>query len=73
MPYIYQEYPRTLHGADGATCTVRTDEEKAQKLADGWCLHPDDVGKRAPVAEPVADLVEEAPKPRGRKPKATVN
>lgn len=43
---------------------VFADAAVASALADGWSLHPDEVG-----AEPVKAEVPEAPKRRGRPPK----
>lgn len=81
QPYVYQEYPRTLHRPDGRTCSVRSDEEKVAALAEGWALVPvvDLTGNRfdgAAVAEvvevpavdvDVPEVVEDAPPPVKRK------
>lgn len=69
MPYIYKEYPRTLHKWQDQTCTVRTDEEKAAAIAAGWSLEPV-MSEPAPV--PVLEpepVVEEPVEPKKRKRK----
>lgn len=40
MPYVYKEYPRTMHKWPEQTITVRDDEEKARALEAGWALLP---------------------------------
>lgn len=62
------EYPRCLHGANGATCLVTNDEARDAKLAEGWSLRPvvdAPATEPAPVAQP--EPVDDAPKKRGRK------
>ena len=60
LPYVWKEYPRTLHRPDGTTCVVVNDDAKADALADGWALVPfvDLTGNRfdAPVAQDDHDL-----------------
>jgi hypothetical protein len=65
MAYEYREYPRILY-KDGASVIVKSDEEKAAKLADGWSL-----SETAPLTpEPPAVPDDPVPPRRGRKPKA---
>lgn len=73
---MFIEYPKALYMGGVADSYVETPyvvvnsaEEEAAKNAEGWFQ----IGK-APVAEPVAEapaeVQEEAPKRRGRPPKA---
>lgn len=74
-PYVYQEYPRVLYRADGATCDVTSDAEKAQKLGEGWTLAPvADAVPSEPEAAQTADVIAPpADAPKTRRKKATVN
>lgn len=69
---MHLEYPKMLHGADGAQLVVADADGEAAALAAGWSLtlvvDAPTLDETAPEADaPVAD----APKAkRGRKPKA---
>ncbi len=47
----YQEFPRTLHKAEGATLTVHDEDEKKAALKKGWKLTPDDIDPALPQDE----------------------
>jgi hypothetical protein len=57
-PYVYQEFPRWLYGAGGATRSVETDDEKRAALADGWGLSPLPVADVEPLATAPVGVVD---------------
>lgn len=57
-PYVYQEFPRVLHGARGETCLVYDAQERDEALSVGWALLPvvDDDGVPYDTPEPIAEV-----------------
>ena len=49
VPYVYQEYPRTVHKPGGRTLTVQDDQQKAVALKGGWMLLPPMAREDEPV------------------------
>jgi len=70
MRYVYQEFPRTLHKADGLTLTVHDEQAKESALAEGWSLHPVLNGHVIDFEETVEVEVE---KPKRGRPRKDVN
>lgn len=64
-PYVYQEFPRVLHGARGETLTVYTEAEKATALENGWSLMPLVNAEGVPYDHGDHDDEETAPVKRG--------
>lgn len=74
-PYTYQEYPRRMYQEGQTPCSVTSDDERAQREAEGWSISQDAVTPPAPPVEPfvpsesVSEPVTDVPR-KGRKGRA---
>jgi len=62
-------YPRHVHKHGGVFSVVHSDEERDQKVAEGWCLTPLEAEQGIAVVEPAAEPIVARTR-RGRPPKA---